>query len=188
MPNNTDAEILQVLRRQAQQDRFVDLIFAECRLIPFEARPRSQAPTSIIARPNWPAHDHPGETKCPGAPRASRPSERHDSRRWYGRRLSRCESLEPPMSQMGQSRSFGDVGSMSGLPESGNRSALLRCRKGAISDTGPATPSPRRTGEAIGAQAAALAELSRAALARRLSQPQPAHIARQAWAAAARQR
>jgi len=50
---------------------------------------------------------------------------------------------------MGQTRSFGDVGSMSGLPESGNRSALLRCRKGAISDTGPATPSPRRTGRGI---------------------------------------
>jgi hypothetical protein len=33
--------------------------------------------------------------------------------------LLRCESLEPPMSQLGQTRSFGDVGSMSGLPESG---------------------------------------------------------------------
>ena len=37
--------------------------------------------------------------------------------------LLRCESLEPPMSQMGHTRSFGDVGSMSGLPESGHRRA-----------------------------------------------------------------
>src|SRR5262245_29750198 len=44
-------------------------------------------------------------------------------------------------------------------------------------------------GGAIGAQAAALAELSRpGALARRLCQPQPAHITRQAWARAARER
>src|SRR5262245_19685905 len=28
--------------------------------------------------------------------------------------LLRCESLEPPMSEVGQSRSFGDVDSMSG--------------------------------------------------------------------------
>jgi hypothetical protein len=38
------------------------------------------------------------------------------------------------MSQVGQSRSFGDVASMSALPpESGSRSALLRCRKSANS-------------------------------------------------------
>jgi hypothetical protein len=29
-----------------------------------------------------------------------------------------CERLGPPMPQMGQTRSLGDVGSMSGLPES----------------------------------------------------------------------
>jgi hypothetical protein len=32
-------------------------------------------------------------------------------------------------SASGQARSFGDVGSVSGLPESGRRSAILRCRK-----------------------------------------------------------
>jgi hypothetical protein len=30
--------------------------------------------------------------------------------------LLRCENLEPPMSQLGQTRSFADVGSMSGSP------------------------------------------------------------------------
>src|SRR6476620_598780 len=48
-----------------------------------------------------------------------------------------------------RTRPFGDVGSMSGLPESGSRSALLRCRKSGTSDTGPATPSPWRTGRGI---------------------------------------
>jgi hypothetical protein len=38
--------------------------------------------------------------------------------------LLRCESLEPRMSQRGQTRSFGDVGSMSGLPESGHGWAI----------------------------------------------------------------
>jgi hypothetical protein len=38
--------------------------------------------------------------------------------------LLRCKSIEPPMSQMGQTRSFGDVGSMSGLPESGHGWAI----------------------------------------------------------------
>jgi hypothetical protein len=30
--------------------------------------------------------------------------------------LLRCERLEPPMSQLGQNRPWGDVRSMSGLP------------------------------------------------------------------------
>ena len=38
--------------------------------------------------------------------------------------LLRCESLEPRMSQRGQTRSFGDVGSMSGLPDSGHGWAI----------------------------------------------------------------
>jgi hypothetical protein len=38
MPDNTDAQILQVICRQGRQDCLVDLIFAECRLIPFEAK------------------------------------------------------------------------------------------------------------------------------------------------------
>jgi hypothetical protein len=38
MPDNSDTKVLQVLRCQAWQDRFVDLIFAECGLILFEAK------------------------------------------------------------------------------------------------------------------------------------------------------
>jgi hypothetical protein len=34
--------------------------------------------------------------------------------------LLRCESLEPPMSQLGQTRPFGDLGSMSGFSASGH--------------------------------------------------------------------
>jgi hypothetical protein len=47
------------------------------------------------------------------------------------------------MSQMGQTRSFADVGSMSGLPESGRRSALLRCRKSANSGHCRHSPNER---------------------------------------------
>ena len=46
MPNNGDAKILQVLRRQSRQDRVVDLVVAECRLVLFEAEPPQ--PTSDI--------------------------------------------------------------------------------------------------------------------------------------------
>jgi predicted acylesterase/phospholipase RssA len=62
------------------------------------------------------------------------PRERPDTPRSASEILNRLNEISFK-SQMGQSRSFGDVGSMSGLPESGNRSALLRCRKGGISDT-----------------------------------------------------
>ncbi len=44
VPNDTDAQILEVLRRQVRQDRFVNLVPAEGRLVPFEAKapqPRS---------------------------------------------------------------------------------------------------------------------------------------------------
>ncbi|MET4841502.1 hypothetical protein ABIF62_001997 [Bradyrhizobium japonicum] len=34
-----DSKVLQVLRRQVRQDRIVDFILAECRLILFEAKP-----------------------------------------------------------------------------------------------------------------------------------------------------
>jgi hypothetical protein len=39
--------------------------------------------------------------------------------------LLRCESLEPLMSQSGQTRSFGDLGSMSGLQADLRASSLL---------------------------------------------------------------
>ena len=38
--------------------------------------------------------------------------------------LLRCESREPPRSLVGQTRSFGDIGSMCGLPESGHGVAI----------------------------------------------------------------
>src|SRR5262245_49634781 len=46
MPDNTDAQILQVVCRQGRQDRLVNLIFAECRLVPFEAK--APQPTSNV--------------------------------------------------------------------------------------------------------------------------------------------
>ena len=44
MPDNTDAQILQVVCRQGRQDRLVNLIFAECRLVPFEAKAPQPTP------------------------------------------------------------------------------------------------------------------------------------------------
>ena len=46
MPDKSDTKVLQVLRRQVRQDRVVDLILAECRLILFEAKPPQ--PTSDV--------------------------------------------------------------------------------------------------------------------------------------------
>src|SRR5258708_7702125 len=46
MPDKADTKILQVLRRQTRQNRVVDLILAECRLILFEAKPPQ--PTSDV--------------------------------------------------------------------------------------------------------------------------------------------
>jgi hypothetical protein len=39
MPDQGDAEMLQVIGRQAQQQRCVDLVFAEHRLVLFEPQP-----------------------------------------------------------------------------------------------------------------------------------------------------
>ena len=38
VPDNIDTKILQILRRQARQDRVVDLVLAECGLIPLETK------------------------------------------------------------------------------------------------------------------------------------------------------
>ena len=46
VPDKSDTKVLQVLRRQPRQDRVVDPILAECRLILFEAKPPQ--PTSDI--------------------------------------------------------------------------------------------------------------------------------------------
>jgi hypothetical protein len=38
VPDNDDAKILQVIRRQAGQEGVVNFVVAECRLVPFEAK------------------------------------------------------------------------------------------------------------------------------------------------------
>ena len=67
MSDKSDTKILQVLGRQARQDRVVDLILAECGLILFEAKPPQ--PTSDVhggAPVRLALHDPPGETDCLG--------------------------------------------------------------------------------------------------------------------------
>ena len=49
MPDNNDAKVPQVLRRQARQDLLRDLVFAERRLITFEAKAPQPIPTSMMA-------------------------------------------------------------------------------------------------------------------------------------------
>jgi hypothetical protein len=53
MSNNTDTKVLQVLGCQARQDRFVDVVPAERRLIPFEAQapqPTPDIPGGVLIR------------------------------------------------------------------------------------------------------------------------------------------
>src|ERR1700749_5123399 len=67
MSDKSDAKILQVLSRQPRQDRVVDLILPEGRLILFEAK--LPQPTSDVhgATPvRLPLHDPPGKTACLG--------------------------------------------------------------------------------------------------------------------------
>jgi hypothetical protein len=52
VPDNNYAKILQVLRRQARQDRVVDLVLAECRLVPFEAKAPQPTPEIHDGAPN----------------------------------------------------------------------------------------------------------------------------------------
>jgi hypothetical protein len=44
VPERRDAKFLQVLSRQARKNRLVDLVLAECRLIPFEAKAPQPTP------------------------------------------------------------------------------------------------------------------------------------------------
>src|SRR4029077_10590222 len=67
MSDKSDTKILQVLGRQPRQDRVVDLILAEGRLILFEAKlpqPTSDVHGGTLVR--LPLHDPPGETACLG--------------------------------------------------------------------------------------------------------------------------
>jgi len=50
LANNDDAKVFQVLRRQARQDRVVDLVLAECSLVLFEAQ---------VPQPTSEVHDMP---------------------------------------------------------------------------------------------------------------------------------
>jgi hypothetical protein len=54
MPDNTDAQILQVVCHQGRQDRLVNLIFAECRLVPFEAKAPQPTPDVHHRAQLWP--------------------------------------------------------------------------------------------------------------------------------------
>ena len=73
VPDNADAEVLQVLRRQARQDRLVNLVLAEYSLILFEAKaPQPTTEVHDSARTQSGAYDHPGETGCLGARSAFR--------------------------------------------------------------------------------------------------------------------
>jgi hypothetical protein len=64
MPDNTDAKVLQILRREVRQDRIVDRVVAECRLILFEAEAPQPTPEVHCDCPTQPqpgANDRPGE-------------------------------------------------------------------------------------------------------------------------------
>ena len=49
MTNRTNADFLQVLLGQVREDPLVDLVVAECRLVFFETRLRSQTTMSMMA-------------------------------------------------------------------------------------------------------------------------------------------
>src|SRR5262245_57339199 len=57
-----------------------------------------------------------------------------------------------PMSEVGQTRSFGNIGSMSGLPESGHERAI----NGAAAPSGPQDRAARRRAGLVNALEAAL--------------------------------
>src|SRR6516162_2907968 len=69
MSDRTNAQILQVLRRQPRQNRIIDLILSECGLVSFEAK--TPQPTldvhEDVALAQLPVCNHlPGETTCLG--------------------------------------------------------------------------------------------------------------------------
>jgi hypothetical protein len=65
LSDKSDAKVLQIFRRQTRQDRVVDLIFAEGRLIFFEAEfPQPISDVHGGAPVRLAVHDPPGETAC----------------------------------------------------------------------------------------------------------------------------
>jgi hypothetical protein len=66
VPNNGDAEVLEVLRCQARENRLVYVVLAECRLILLKARLRSQTTTSMMSPlPTVATHHGPAPRGCP---------------------------------------------------------------------------------------------------------------------------
>src|ERR1700758_83661 len=79
IPDKSDTKVLQVLSRQTRQDRVVDLILAECRLILIEAKAPCQPPTSMAAPlVRLALHDPLCETACLGLRRDRCGSKREE--------------------------------------------------------------------------------------------------------------
>ena len=68
MAERGDAKLLEVLRRQVRQNRLINLIFAEDRLVLPEAQ-RSQTTRSITGAPiiGSGTHHDPAQSGCPGS-------------------------------------------------------------------------------------------------------------------------
>src|SRR5215471_14686329 len=69
MSDRTNAQLLQVLRRQLRQDRIVDLILSECRLVSFEAKtpqPTLDVHEDVALTQPVVCNHLPGETTCLG--------------------------------------------------------------------------------------------------------------------------
>jgi len=58
MPQRRDAKLLQVIRRQARQDRLVNLVLAECRLVSFETEAPQPASEVHARAPKPPGEQH----------------------------------------------------------------------------------------------------------------------------------
>jgi hypothetical protein len=54
VPDAADTQILQVLRRQIRQDSLIDMVFAECPLVLFEAKAPQPTPDIHDRRPQLP--------------------------------------------------------------------------------------------------------------------------------------
>ena len=69
MSDRTNAQLLQVLRRQPRQDRIVDLILSECGLVSFEAKtpqPTLDVHEDVALTQPAVCNHLPGETTCLG--------------------------------------------------------------------------------------------------------------------------
>ena len=78
MPQGRNAKLLQVLRRQARQDRLVNVVLAECRLILPEAQAPQPDHDIHFGAPTigGGAHHLPGKRGCPGRLDSLQPASR----------------------------------------------------------------------------------------------------------------